>query len=77
MSIRALTFEQNGANLEIVMYESTAFAGEKCWSDLDQCPIVKIKKENGVKVEVERIEHGLVPSAQDVAFIKERYPWKG
>jgi hypothetical protein len=39
--------------------------------------MVKIKKENGIKVGVEMIKRARVPSAQDVAFVKEYYPWKG
>lgn len=63
------------ANSGTVMYDSTSFANEECESDLSQCPMVKIKKENGVRVGVEMIERAKVPSAQDVAFVKEHYPW--
>ena len=49
----------------------------QCYQDLDQCPLVKIKKIDGIKVGVEPIKQPEKPSEGDVAFAKKHYPWKG
>ena len=47
-----------------------------CITDLSKCPLVKIKKENGVKVGEEAVQRALRPSKGDVAFVKEYHPYK-
>ncbi|KAF2444500.1 hypothetical protein P171DRAFT_521818 [Karstenula rhodostoma CBS 690.94] len=60
----------------IMMYGSGSFALDSCHENaLDQCPLVKIKKENGVKVDEEYIHRSLRPSEGDAAFVKKYYPW--
>ncbi|KAJ4348557.1 uncharacterized protein N0V89_009934 [Didymosphaeria variabile] len=59
-----------------VMYASTALANQACVGDLNQCPLVKIKKQNGVKVGVEQIQPPTRPSEGDAAFVRKYYPWK-
>jgi hypothetical protein len=62
----------------IMLYSSTAYAANgMCHSDLKWCPIVKIKKENGVQVGIERIEPNLKPSKGDTEFVRKWYPWGG
>lgn len=61
----------------IMMYATWSQAANHwaCMSDLKQCPLVKIKKENGVKVREERMEINKVPSAKDVEFVRKYCPW--
>lgn len=60
-----------------VMYGTSAFSTQDCGkATLEKCPLVKIKKENGVKVGVEEIRWPSGPSKGDVAFVKKYYPWK-
>ncbi|KAF9731731.1 hypothetical protein PMIN06_008538 [Paraphaeosphaeria minitans] len=62
----------------IMMYGSTAFAAHYCGKTaLDECPLVKIEKLNGVKVGIAEVEIPSHPSKGDVAFVRKYYPWKG
>ncbi|KAF1977217.1 hypothetical protein BU23DRAFT_565344 [Bimuria novae-zelandiae CBS 107.79] len=61
----------------IMMYGSTDFSRAQCFQDIEQYPLVKTKKENGVKLGVEEIPQPQKPSKEDVAFVKVNYPWKG
>jgi hypothetical protein len=59
-----------------VLYPSAAFGTQDCHQDFNQCPLLKIKKINGMNAGVESIPPPVRPSQGDVAFVKKYYPWK-
>ena len=69
--------EPDGFDLQSVMlYSSMAFAPALASLYTDYCPLLKIDRVNGKKVGVSRIESNVAPSAKDVAFVKNYYPWE-
>jgi hypothetical protein len=62
----------------IMLYPSIGNSDGRCYDDIEQCPLVKIKKdENGNIVGKERIWDIKKPSQKDVEFVKKYYPWEG
>ncbi|KAK7182809.1 hypothetical protein PSPO01_11148 [Paraphaeosphaeria sporulosa] len=67
--------DKNFDIVSLMMYGSTAFASLDCRAtSLEQCPLVKIKRTNGVKVGVEEIKWAVRPSKEDIAFVRKYYP---
>jgi len=60
----------------IMLYSSIGNSDGRCYDDVEQCPLVKITKDEGGNViGKERIWNIKKPSQKDVQFVKKYYPW--